>query len=184
MPAVDDQHLIAQAQHGDREAFRCLVERHMRQAYALAYRFVHDHHEADEIAQESFVRAYEALGSFRGEAGFGTWLFRIVTNTALNHVKQRERRREDPLDITVHGMIPNDGDRSAPEVDLQEHIERALHELPTLQRAVVILRHINGLSTRDVGRILNCSEGTVKTHLFRGLEKMKQKLDYLAVDRT
>ncbi len=182
MPAADERHLIAEARNGSREAFRCLVEGHMRQAYTVAFRFVNDHHAAEEIAQEAFVRVYESLHTFREEAGFATWLHRIVTNLALNRLKAMKRRSEERLDTTVHGALP--ATEAAGGTDFREHIERALHELPTLQRAVVILRHMNGLSTKEVGRILQCSEGTVKTHLFRGLEKMREKLQYLREDLT
>jgi RNA polymerase sigma-70 factor (ECF subfamily) len=177
MPAADERQLIDEARSGSREAFRCLVETHMRQAYNLAFRFVNDHDAAEEVAQEAFVRVFQSLHSFRGEAGFSTWLHRIVTNLSLNRLKATKRRSEESLDPAVHGMIP--AAEGGGEIDLGAHVERALHELPTLQRAVVILRHLNGMTTRDVGRILNCSEGTVKTHLFRGLEKMRVKLQYL-----
>jgi len=179
MPAADERQLIDEARDGSREAFRCLVERHMRQAYTIAHRFVNDHHAAEEIAQEAFIRVYESLHSFRGDAGFSTWLYRIVTNLSLNRLKAMKRRNEERLDTAMHGMIPSAETAGGAGADLREHLERALHELPTLQRAVVILRHMNGLSTKDVGRILSCSEGTVKTHLFRGLEKMREKLKYL-----
>ncbi|HEX9006259.1 MAG TPA: sigma-70 family RNA polymerase sigma factor [Bacteroidota bacterium] len=182
MPAADERQLIADARNGSREAFRCLVEDHMRQAYTVAFRFVNDHHAAEEIAQEAFVRVYESLHAFREEAGFATWLHRIVTNLALNRLKATKRRNEERLDTTVHGALAATDAPAGADTDLQEHIERALHELPTLQRAVVILRHMNGLSTKEVGRILQCSEGTVKTHLFRGLEKMREKLQYLRGD--
>ena len=150
----------------------------MKRAYSIAYSFVNDHHRAEEIAQETFVRVYQSLGSFRGDAEFGTWLYRIVTNLSLNSLKQvrrmRVHRSEQSIDdITTGDNTPARGDDIAP------HIERALHELPTLQRATVILRHLDGLSTKQVSRILHCSEGTVKTHLFRGMAKLRKKLDYL-----
>lgn len=180
MTAADEQHLIQEAIRGSHEAFRCLVEGHMKQAYNIAYGFVDDHHAAEEVAQEAFVRVYESLSSFRGDASFGTWLYRIVTNLALNRVKQRRRQQERRADIgTEEPMIAESAERWATETDITGHIERALHELPTLQRAVIMLRHMDGLSTREVSSILQCSEGTVKTHLFRGLEKMRQKLAYL-----
>ncbi|MBP1649262.1 MAG: ECF-family polymerase sigma factor [Bacteroidetes bacterium] len=179
MPAADEQQLISEAKNGSREAFRCLVERHMKQAYTIAYGFVNDHHGAEEIAQDAFVRIYESLASFRGDAAFSTWLYRIVTNLSLNRVSQMKRRREERLDGKHEDMIGDTAASLSEDLDVAGHIERALHDLPTLQRAVVMLRHMNGLSTREVSNILHCSEGTVKTHLFRGLEKMRQKLQFL-----
>ncbi len=180
MPAADEPHLIAEARAGNHAAFRALVESHMNQAYALAYRFFNDHHAAEEVAQEAFVKAFESLGSFREDAAFMTWLHRIITNIALNRLKAAKRRREEPLELHAHRLLAGEGrEMGDAAFDLQAHIERALHELPSVQRAVVILRHMNGLSTIEVGKILNCSEGTVKTHLFRGLVKMRQKLNHL-----
>jgi len=179
MPAADEQQLILQAKSGSHEAFRVLVERYMKQAYNVAYGFVNDHDDANDIAQESFVRVFQSIGSFRGDAQFSTWLYRIVTNVSLNRTKQRARKmvreERDPGVLIEAAQNPFTTEDS----DVQMHIERALHQLPTLQRAVVILRHIDGLSTRQVSGILKCSEGTIKTHLYRGLKKMKEKLSFL-----
>ncbi len=104
------------------------------------------------------------------------------TNLSLNRITQMKRRREEQLEEKHHDMISESALDISQNLDLEAHIERALHELPTLQRAVVMLRHMNGLSTREVSQILHCSEGTVKTHLFRGLEKMRQKLQFLRAE--
>jgi RNA polymerase sigma-70 factor (ECF subfamily) len=182
MPAADEQQLISRAREGSHEAFRILVEQHMKQAYNVAYGFVGNHDAAADVAQEALVRAYQALGTFRGESGFATWLQRIVMNLAMNRVKSdraRARREVDPLSPTA---AQASAEPPAAGEDLRSHIEKALHELPTLQRAVVILRHLDGLSTQQVSEILRCSQGTVKTHLFRGMKKMREKLRYLEGD--
>lgn len=179
MAAADEAVLIQQARKGDPQAYRTLVERHMRQAYNLAFSFVNDHAGAEDIAQDAFVRAYRALPSFRGEAGFGTWLYRIVTNLSLNTLKQRRTLTDREVAMETFPSSLDGTEDSAHREDLRAHMERALHELPTLQRAVVILRHFDGLSTRQVSDILGCSEGTVKTHLFRGLKKLRAKLEFL-----
>ena len=183
MPAADEQELVSRAREGSREAFRILVERHMKHAYNVAFGFVGNHDDAADVAQEAFVRAHGALDSFREESGFGTWLHRIVMNLAMNRVKRNRSRAAREVgagDPAVRNAAADPGESGREE--MQEHIERALHELPTLQRAVVILRHIDGLSTKQVSRILRCSEGTVKTHLFRGLRKMRSKLEFLQED--
>jgi RNA polymerase sigma-70 factor (ECF subfamily) len=198
MPADDERQLILDAQKGSREAFRLLVERHMKQAYNVAFGVIADHDEAEDIAQEAFVRVHRSIRSFRGDSGFGTWLYRIVMNVSINRLRQKKvrERREVHLDFGVQersganrsaGGFPGDdhagaGMPGSSEPDFHVHLERALHKLPTLQRAVVILRHMNGMSTKQVGSILNCSEGTVKTHLHRGLRKMRTMLDYLKVE--
>jgi RNA polymerase sigma-70 factor (ECF subfamily) len=151
----------------------------MKQAYNVAYGFVRSHESAEDVAQEAFVRAHASLAGFRGDAQFGTWLYRITMNLALNHVKSRSRKGEQFVADTPLAHMPAQDHQEAYHADRRFHIERALHELPTLQRAVVILRHVEGLSTRQVSEILRCSQGTVKTHLFRGLMKMKRKLAFL-----
>ena len=176
--AADEQQLIRQVQvEGSRDAFRILVERYMRQAYNVAFGYVNDHDDAEDVAQESFVRVFRSIRSFRGDAEFSTWLYRIVSNLAMNHIRKQKRlaSREVHTADTVadhHSLHSEFLDR----VETKDSIERALHQLPTLQRATVILRHLNGLSTKQVSGILRCSEGTVKTHLYRGLKKLKSKL--------
>lgn len=179
-PVPGEQQLILEAKAGSQRAFRGLVERHMKKTYNIAFGFVGDHDRAEEIAQEVFVKVHASLSSFRGDAEFSTWLYRITTNLALNHVKQLKRKSErtvDVMDDAAANLALHEN--NAEESERREYIERALHELPTLQRAVVILRHLDGLSTRQVSEILRCSEGTVKTHLFRGLRKMRSKLLFL-----
>jgi len=185
MTAADEQQLIRDAKAGSGTAFRYLVERHMKQTYNLAFSLVGDHQSAEDVAQDAFVRAYESLREFRGDAEFSTWLYRITVNLSLNRIKHMKRRREREEELGRQAELvtatTNDQDDLL-MVDQPVHIERALHELPTLQRAVVILRHLNGLSTKQVGAILQCSEGTVKTHLHRGLKKLRSRLRFLAED--
>lgn len=180
MTAADEQQLILQVKEGSHDAFRVLVERHMKHAYNVAYGFVNDHDDAEDLAQESFVRAFQSIRAFRGDAGFGTWLYRIVTNLSLNRVRQKKQTAQREV-RNVNENILHRGNASEQDHrhDVQTHLERTLHELPTLQRAVVILRHINGMSTKQVSTILQCSEGTVKTHLHRGLKKMKSKMNFM-----
>ena len=173
---VDERRLVREAMEGSQHAFRALVELYMREIYNTAFRFVQNHHDADDIAQETFVRAYEALPSFRGDAEFGTWLYRIAANLSLNCLKSSRRRKERDSAAVPEVHAADDSMDSAARHNISAHIERALHELPTLQRAAVILRHVQGLSTRQVSEILNCSEGTVKTHLFRGMKKLRKQL--------
>lgn len=157
----------------------------MRQAYDVAYSILGDHDDADDVAQEAFVNVHRSLPGFRGDSDFATWLFRIVKNCALNRLKQRKRKQRREVDLAVadNEVISLNAGLQATD-DTRVQVERALHELPTLQRAVVMLRHINGLSTRQVSRILSCSEGTVKTHLYRGLKKMRERLQFLEVEAS
>lgn len=179
MKAADEQQLIFRVREGDHEAFRLLVERYMKYAYNIAYGFVGNHDDAEDIAQDSFVKVYEAISTFRGESSFNTWLYRIVTNLSLNRVRQKKNNSANMSIIENVTSSSIDSFNAHRTEETKMILEKALHELPTLQRAVVILRHINGLSTKQVGDILNCSEGTIKTHLHRGLKKMKNKVAFL-----
>lgn len=181
--AADVQQLVREAKAGDGTAFRHLVERYMKPTYNLAFAFVNDHHSAEDVTQEVFIRVYKSLASFRGDAEFSTWLYRITVNLALNRSRQNARRADrEHASLTPANLPAGDDHERVLTVDRAHHIERALHELPTLQRAVVILRHLNGLSTKQVSSILRCSEGTVKTHLHRGLKKLRSTLQFLAED--
>ena len=178
MQAADEQQLILRAKEQDAGAFRTLVERYMKQTYNVAYNLVRNHEDAEDVSQEAFVRIFRAMEKFRGDSEFSTWIHRITVNVALDRIRQRKTKEQREIRDTGTMVLPAviaSGDNA----DVSMHIERALHELPTLQRAVVILRHINGLPTKKVGEILQCSEGTVKTHLHRGLKKMKQSLHFL-----
>jgi len=180
MMAADEQQLILRVKEGSHEAYRVLVERYMRHAYNIAYGFMTDHDDAEDIAQESFVRIYESIQSFRGEAAFNTWLYRIVANLSLNRLRQKKSTNHKMVTLpnqTMENVISQQTDSH--NQDIKPILERALHDLPTLQRAVVILRHLNGLSTKQVSTILQCSEGTIKTHLHRGLKKMKSNLSVI-----
>lgn len=155
----------------------------MKGAYDIAHHFLGEHEDAQDVAQEAFVRVHRSLGAFRGDAVFGTWLYRIVTNLSMNRLRQKKSRARFEVRATAEpAEAAHQGGPDHDRSDLPGHVERALHELPTLQRAVVMLRHLNGLSTREVSSILKCSEGTVKVHLHRGLKKMKQKLHYIAAE--
>jgi RNA polymerase sigma-70 factor (ECF subfamily) len=156
----------------------------MRQAYNVAYGFVRDRDSARDIVQDALVRAFVALPAFRGDAEFSTWLHRIVMNLSLNHIRSATIKAKREVPVTAATEPGHDQERERNSREIQIHVERALHELPTLQRAVVTLRHIEGMSTKQVSAILHCSEGTVKTHLSRGLTKLRSKLAFLQEDQA
>jgi len=177
MTDADEQHLLHQAKQGDRQAFGRLVDRNMKRTYSVALRLVNDRHLAEEVVQEAFVKAYQAIGSFRGDSEFTTWLYRIVVNLSLNAMKANKRTHM-PLDSVLSASLTpvQEPSEDSLRTDL---IRKALTDLPALQQQVVVLRHLEGHSTREVSKILQCSEGTVKTHLFRGLKKLRLTLGFL-----
>jgi RNA polymerase sigma-70 factor, ECF subfamily len=184
MSADRERQLIRDAQGGSHEAFRDLVELHMRRIYDLAYGFVNDRDDAEDVAQEVFVKVYHSIRYFRQESEFSTWLYRVATNASLDKLKQRKRSSARLVPMKESSSADMQTQQETDHIDTSIHIERALHELPTLQRAVVILRHLEGYSTKQASEILRCSEGTVKTHLHRGLKKMRKLLHDVAEDRA
>lgn len=181
MHAADERQLIQQVRDGNARAFTPLVERHMRQVYNVAFSIVRDHDEANDVAQETFIRAYRAINSFRGDSEFRTWIYRIAMNLSLN-VQRRRKHRDRDVRIDTNAVI-SEVAADGHGVGSEALITSALDELSELQRKVVVLRHVDGLSTKDVSVILQCTEGTVKTHLHRGLKKLKVLLAFLKEDR-
>ena len=173
---LDDRQLIEDILAGDAPAFRTLVERHQRHVYAVAFGFLADHQDADDVSQEAFVLAYRNLSSFRGDASFATWLHRIVANAALTTLRRKRRYRERHVTLDHPDVARLSVDSAPSDPDRLLQFERLLHELPIMQRAVVILRHLQGCSTRQVSESLGISEGTVKTHLHRGLLALRRKI--------
>ena len=180
MSAADEQQLIRQAKDGSADAFRILVERYMKHAYNVAYSFVNNHDDAEDISQEAFVRVYRSLRSFRGDSAFTTWLYRIIVNLSMNFLNHNKKKNQREVhDSVLMEMLAENNPGTGHSLDVQIPIEHALLRLTTLQRTVVTLRHLDGLSTKEVSTIMRCSEGTVKTHLHRGLRKMRTALQYL-----
>lgn len=166
-PAPDEL-LVHQARHGDEGAFRRLVERHGSGAYKLALRIVRSHQDAEEVAQDAFVRAWRGLPLYRGESSFSTWLYRIVARRALDQaaVVRRRSRNEAALDPDSIDALPDPRPpRSMDRTRLR--LERLIADLPEIQRAVVTLFYLQDRSLRDVAGILDLPAGTVKTHLHR-----------------
>jgi RNA polymerase sigma-70 factor, ECF subfamily len=168
--------LLEAARRGESGAFEELVERTHRRVYTLAYRLVGDRHEAEDVAQEAYLRAYRALRGFRGEARFETWLYRITANTAMNHLRRRGRfgdlLAEDDDRVA---RIEEPGRATPDDVVERDEIERALGTLPTGQRAVVLLKDVYGFSCSEIGDELGISEGAVKVRLHRARRRLKEE---------
>ena len=169
--------LLVRARRGDLAAFEQVVERHQRRVYAIARRIVRRHDVADDVAQEAFIRAYQALDRFDPTRPFGPWIGRIAANLAVNHVRSPEAR-EDPLP-EGHLETPSvaDGPLDAVlESESRRLLAAALERLPAEQRAVFVLRAVEELSYREIAEALDISIGTVMSRLFRAREKLRQAL--------
>jgi RNA polymerase sigma-70 factor (ECF subfamily) len=165
---AEDRELVRRAQAGDQAAFRRLIERHADRAHALALRIVRSASDAEEVAQDAFVRAWRALPRFRGDAAFSSWLYRIVARRAFDRAavlkgrRARETEIEGAEDRAAPGARPDPG-----AWERSRRIERLLAELPELPRTVVTLYYFEDRSVAEVARTLRMPENTVKTHLSR-----------------
>ena len=173
-PAAEDRETIAASQRGDREAFDRLVERYQRDVYRLCYRYVNNHHDASDLAQESFLKAYRAIGRFRGESAFSTWLYRIAVNTCLNFRSAR-RLPSETLEDDVADAARGVSERIEQD-ELQEQVREAVTRLPDKQRATLILKIYHDLTHEEVARILGSSVGTVKANLFHALRNLRKAM--------
>jgi RNA polymerase sigma-70 factor (ECF subfamily) len=186
--ADDARAVIDRARRGDREAFGSLVRRHQRRVYMTALRMTGCHDDAHDVAQEAFVRAYSRLASFDGRSDFFTWLYRIVVNVALNHLRKARRQRTVPLEEVVlpeplAKQAGNDPRRALELKRLVQKLDAALQEAltPTL-RATLVLVIMDGLPYRDAAAILDCSEGTVAWRVHEARQKLREALGQSLVD--
>lgn len=188
---AEEHAIIRKAQAGDRLAFEELVRRYDRDVLRLALNLVHRAEDARDIYQESFLRVYKNLHRFRFECSFYTWLYRVVTNVALDHLRRRTSRREDqaPVAEQTEASTRDFFDRQ-PELrpaanperhllgqELGQHISAALKRLSPRERMVFEMKHYQGLKLRAIGDLLGTSEETVKNSLFRATRKLRASLD-------
>jgi RNA polymerase sigma-70 factor (ECF subfamily) len=181
----NDQQLVRRVQAGDQSAFNLLVLKYQHRVLKLVGRFVSDAAEAQDVAQEAFLKAYRALGSFRGESAFYTWLYRIAINTAKNALVAQRRR---PVDFDLDLQDPEQFERQArlKEVDtpegvllteeIREVVERAMEQLPEDLRTAIVLRELEGLSYEEIAEAMDCPVGTVRSRIFRAREAIDKKL--------
>jgi RNA polymerase sigma-70 factor, ECF subfamily len=178
-PALDelpDPALVSICLSGRREAFDVLVERHRRSVYQVCYRFVNNHEDASDLAQEAFVRAWRGLKNFQGQAALSTWLYRIAVNVCLNRAKARKPDTE-PLDLDhFEDPAPHDPSIALERRERAVVVRRAIAELPPKQRATLILRAYHELSHQQIADILGSSVGAVKANFFHALQNLKKIL--------
>jgi len=185
-----DQELVRRVQRGDSAAFDLLVRKYQHRIVGLIGRYVADWSECQDVAQETFLRAYRALGNFRGDAQFYTWLHRIAVNTAKNHLVASNRRPPtDDIDVDdaeqfASGMRLRDNDTPERELmrqQLEQTVMRAVQSLPEELRVAITLREVDGLSYEEIAKRMDCPIGTVRSRIFRAREaidlEMKPLMD-------
>lgn len=193
-PRIDaDQKLVERVQNGDKHAFDMLVVKYESRVMSLVQRLVRDHHEAQDIAQEAFIKAYRALPRFRGDSAFYTWLYRIAVNTAKNHLVSKGRRPAiegvELEEAEVVG-IPKLQDIDSPERqllrdELEEVIYSAINQLPDDLKTAITLREFEGLSYEEISQVMDCPVGTVRSRIFRAREAIDKQIRKLNLgDKT
>lgn len=180
-----DQQLVERVQKGDKRAFDLLVIKYQHKVMAVISRLIRDPAEAQDVAQEAFIKAYRALPGFRGDSAFYTWIYRIAINTAKNYLVARNRRPpasdldvEDaefyPGNDAIHEM--NTPERNLLRDELQATIEQAFQDLPTDLRTAVSLRELEGLSYEEIAEVMECPVGTVRSRIFRAREAIDKRI--------
>jgi len=182
MDATETAAVLARARQGDNEAFRALVERHSRSVFRLAYRMTGNEQDAEDVVQESFLRAYKQLGRFESRANFGTWLYRITANCSVDLMRAKQARhdqsRGESLDAaheTPAVDLPNP-QRLAESAEIQQRVQRALGALSPLERAAFTLRHYEGRSIDEISAALGLGTSAAKHSVFRAVKKLRAAL--------
>ncbi len=180
-----DQELVERVQAGDKRAFDVLVGKYQHKIVSLITRYVSDHAEALDIAQEAFIKAYRAIGRFRGDSAFYTWLYRIAINTAKNHLVAQSRRPPssdiDAVDAEQFQVDSRLKEQDSPEHDLlRAEIESTIHDaiasLPEDLRVAITLREFDGMSYEEIAKTMECPIGTVRSRIFRAREAIDVRL--------
>ena len=180
---------IEKARNGDRGAFGVLVRRYQRRVYMTAYRMMGNHDDASDVAQEAFIRAFRGMTSFNAQSDFFTWLYRIVVNVSLNHLrKARKQRTVSVEDVTLpeplRKQAGSDPRKVAEFKRTVLEVERALEELPESLRVTVVLVIFEGMSYREAAEVLECSEGTVGWRIHEARKKLRDRLgNYIGAAR-
>jgi RNA polymerase sigma-70 factor (ECF subfamily) len=179
MQPPTDNELVDRVRGGDDEAFRVLVERHSRSIYRSAYRITGNAADADDVVQETFLRAYRAAGSFDARASFTTWLHRIAINCSLDLIdsrKRRDHRINDGEDLSLLASTDASPDRIVLGTEMQRAIAAAMDELTGNERTAFVLRHFDGMPLEEIGQILGTRLNATKNTVFRAVRKLRQQL--------
>ena len=170
-----DKHLVKRFQEGERSAFDQLVRRHQKPLYYLALRYVKNEADAKDILQKSCLRAYKALGRFRGESSVRTWLFRIVINLSLNHIRDNSRKRKCEIEEDTIWEKPVGASRVINQERAKE-IRQAIEKLPQKQRNVLELRIYNEMSFKEVAQTLGCTENAAKVNFHHAVKRLRKDI--------
>lgn len=201
-PEADDRELVLASQEGDRQAFKYLMQRYQRKVYQIAYGFLRNQEDALDVVQESFIKVHRYLGNFEGNSSFYTWLYRIVTNLCIDHLRKNKRHRalefddglrhdgkgEEPAGTAIKPLT-NMGDpaHSLQRREILHAVQDGLKYLSDKHRAVIVMRELQGMSYEEMAKAMGCSKGTIMSRLFharRNMQKhLKERLGYQAREK-
>src|SRR2546425_7171776 len=190
IPQLEERGLVKKAQGGDLSAFDELVRRYQERIYSTIYHMTSNHEDANDLAQESFIKAFQALKSFKGDSSFFTWVYRIAINKTINFLKQRKNRTHMSLndvdfnaehDPDLMALISDKTPRREINLaELQDKLNAAMQKLSHIHRLVVTLHDVQGLSHEEISKIMDCNTGTVRSRLFYARQQLQAHLsDYL-----
>jgi len=182
----NEQNIVDRICQGNTEAFQELVERYKKKIYFLSYDILGDHHEAEDISQEVFIKVFRSLKNFRRDSKMSSWIYKITTNTCIDALRKRKSKPKINLWDFNHISIKNNVEEGStriqnPELSadasiMQRRIQNALYKVTPRERAVFVMRHYNDLEIKEIAEVLNVSSGTVKSMLFRALNKLRKEL--------
>ena len=181
---MTDVATVSRARAGDSDAFRLLVEQHSRLVFRVAYRMTGNEHDADDVVQETFLRAFKQLGRFEDRANFGTWLHRIAVNCALDLLRSRGRLDRhyggDPEEAEMMGAISSSDpqqDRLLLSAELRDQVTAAMEKLSGNERTAFVLRHFEGMPVEEIGKTLGIQVNAAKHTIFRAVRKLRESLE-------
>ena len=185
---VDDRELVEAARRGDRDAFRTLFDRYHRRAYALAFGVLRHQDDSLDVVQDAFIKAHKYLDKFEGNSSFYTWLYRIVMNLAIDHLRKHRRvkpveldeaRLEDGVagdDSLLPRILGSNPGRALLDKEIRTRIDQALTELSENHRSVLVMRELEGMSYEEMAQAMSCSKGTIMSRLFHARKNMQKRL--------
>jgi RNA polymerase sigma-70 factor, ECF subfamily len=187
---AEDLALVTAAKAGDKRAFKVLMQRYQRKVYAVAYGFLRNQEDALDVVQESFIKVHRYIGKFEGNSSFYTWLYRIVANLCIDHLRKAKRHRDvefddglrhDNKDDAPSGVLPHFGQFGDPSDMLRRKeilaaVEASLEHLSDKHRAVIVMRELQGMSYEEMAQAMKCSKGTIMSRLFHARRNMQRLL--------
>jgi len=177
----EDAAAVALARDGDAEAFRSLVERHSRLVFRVAYRMTGNESDAEDVVQETFLKAYRQLGRFESRANFGTWVYRIAVNCAIDYMRARPKRESAEDDEVLERAAGGGPEPGADDLvlagEIGARVQSALGGLSDMERAAFVMRHYQGFSIEEIGRALGLKTNATKHSIFRAVKKMRVALE-------